>query len=70
MMDDADARHSDYMQHRHTDMLRFERVEAQLGSLQLSSALNGSVNSEGSSRQQPFQVRNVKLDFPRFDGTE
>lgn len=69
MMEDADARHNDYMQHRHNDMARLERVEAQLGSLQLSSALNGSGNSEGTPRQ-PFQIRNVKLDFPRFDGTE
>ncbi|MCI54051.1 hypothetical protein A2U01_0075298, partial [Trifolium medium] len=70
MMEDADARHNDYMQHRHVDMAHIERVEAQLGSLQLSSTLNGSVNSDGSSRQQPFKVRNVMLDFPRFDGTE
>lgn len=69
MMEDAGARHNDYMQHRHNDMARLERVEAQLGSLQLSSALNGSGNSDGTPRQ-PFQIRNVKLDFPRFDGTE
>ncbi|MCI11409.1 hypothetical protein A2U01_0032511, partial [Trifolium medium] len=31
MMEDADARHNDYMQHRHADMARIERVEAQLG---------------------------------------
>ncbi|XP_058751457.1 uncharacterized protein LOC131624517 [Vicia villosa] len=70
MMEDADARHNDYIQHRHNDMVRFEHVEAQLGSLQLSSALNGSGNSDGTPRQSPFQIRNVKLDFPRFDGTE
>lgn len=26
-------------------------------------------SSSSSSHYQPFQVRNIKLDFPRFDGT-
>ncbi|KAI5443821.1 hypothetical protein KIW84_012462 [Lathyrus oleraceus] len=48
MMEDADARHNNYMQHRHTNMVHLERVKTQLGSLQLSSSLNGSGNSKGT----------------------
>ena len=54
MMEDADARHNNYMQHHHADMYRIERIEAQLDSLQLSSALNGSLNSDAHRGRNLF----------------
>ncbi|XP_050907589.1 uncharacterized protein LOC127121009 [Lathyrus oleraceus] len=60
---------------RSDDRARMERIEAQLSSLQQGNASPGGRNSSGfstltSSSNPPFQVRNVKLDFPRFDGSD
>lgn len=67
--EDADRRHAEYMHHRHLDEARFDRVDNQLSLLHASSS-SGGKNSTSSSTVQPFQVRNIKLDFPRFDGSD
>ncbi|WVY96041.1 hypothetical protein V8G54_028192 [Vigna mungo] len=41
---------------------RFQTLESTLGSLL-------QTKTPPSTKPPPFQVRNVKLDFPRFDGT-
>jgi hypothetical protein len=71
-IEDADHRHNDYSHQRLLDQARFERVESQLSSLhetQLTGGKNAASGSSSSSTQ-PFQMRNIKLDFPRFDGSE
>lgn len=68
-MEDSDRRHNEYMQQRHLDHARLERVENQLSSLHTTSSTSGK-NSTPTPATQPFQVRNIKLDFPRFDGSE
>lgn len=65
MSDDTERRHAEYLQHRASDLSRLDRVEVHL---QQSSASSSGSNSTASST--PFQVRNVKLDFPRFDGSD
>ncbi|WVY94350.1 hypothetical protein V8G54_033438 [Vigna mungo] len=42
---------------------RFQTLESTLGSLL-------QTETPPSTEPPPFQVRNVKLDFPRFDGTD
>lgn len=42
---------------------RFQTLESMIGSL-------FQMKPPPSTESQPFQVRNVKLDFPCFDGTE
>ncbi|KAE9612033.1 hypothetical protein Lal_00048864 [Lupinus albus] len=64
MMEDSEARHNDYVQARQADMARLDQMEVQL------NTLNNSVNSEGSSSHQQQQPLQVKLDFPKFDGSE
>lgn len=66
--EDADCRHAEYMQHRNLDQARLDRVDNQLSLLHASSS-SGGKNSQ-TTTVQPFQVRNIKLDFPRFDGSE
>jgi hypothetical protein len=66
-IEDSDRRHTEYIQHRHVDQARFERIESQLDS---DHAQRSSVGKSTASTQQPFQVRNIKLDFPRFDGSD
>ncbi|KAG4385866.1 hypothetical protein AAZX31_12G167000 [Glycine max] len=68
MVEDAELRHSNYMQMRSTGLARMDHFETQLGFLHLKSILHGSENSLPSHTAQPFQIRNIKLDFPRFDG--
>ena len=63
---------------RQENKARFETLEAAMDTLLKSN--NAGVNLHmnvagnnsigGSSSPPPFQVRNVKLDFPRFDGSE
>lgn len=60
---------------RSDNRARMERIEAQLSSLQQGNASPGGRNSSGfsmltSSSNPSFQVRNVKLDFSRFDGSD
>ena len=71
-VEDADRRHNEYSQHRHLDQARFERVESQLTSLHENQLSGGKHSVSGStpSPSQPFQMRNIKLDFPQFDGSE
>lgn len=66
--EDADRRHAEYMQHHNLDQARLDRVDNQLSLLHVSSSSDGK-NSQ-TTTIQPFQVRNIKLDFPRFDGSE
>lgn len=68
LAEDAERRHSEYLHHRNTDLGRLERVEAHLGTLKIDSSISGGSNSH--TTPPPFQVRNVKLDFPRFDGND
>jgi hypothetical protein len=73
MLELAEARHEEYLLHRSMDNTRMERLEANVGSLQLAASLTGSPSSTPVSQPPPpplFQVRNVKLDFPRFDGSD
>lgn len=65
MSEDADRRHAEYLQHRAIDLNRLDRVEVHI---QQSSASSGGSNSTVTSN--PFHVGNVKLDFPRFDGSD
>lgn len=71
-MVESDRRHNEYSQHRHVDLARFDRVENQLISLHSTQNSNNSNNSAQTSQasHHPFQVRHIKLDFPRFDGSE
>lgn len=53
---------------------RLERIEAMLEELAQklitsSSSHHGGSNSFRDLGKQPFQLRNVKLEFPRFDGS-
>jgi len=54
---------------RSDDNTRFETVETTLDSV-LQSIANLQSGSENPSSRPSFQVRNVKLDFPRFDGSD
>jgi len=54
------------MESRHTEYSsRFESLETALTSLHVAETPKSST----SEAVQPFQVRNVKLDFPRFNGS-
>lgn len=44
---------------------RFETIESAVEEMRKHAPM-----VESSSSTPPFQVRNVKLDFPRFDGSE
>ncbi|XP_050915075.1 uncharacterized protein LOC127130039 [Lathyrus oleraceus] len=68
LAEDAERRHSEYLHHRNTDLGHLERVEAHLGTLKIDSAISDGSNSH--TTPPPFQVRNVKLDFSRFDGND
>lgn len=68
-LDDADRRYDEYSHHRHLDQVRFERVEAQISTLHLKQSADNK-DPPSSSVAQPFQLRNIKLDFPRFDGSD
>ncbi|MCH95963.1 hypothetical protein A2U01_0016946, partial [Trifolium medium] len=58
------------LEDRQSEATRMDRLEANLGSIQLNNALSGSTSNSPTQSSQPFQTRNVKLDFPRFDGSE
>jgi uncharacterized protein YigA (DUF484 family) len=47
---------------------RFNLIHEALESLTQKNNLNESFHGASSSAKPPFQVRYVKLDFPRFDG--
>jgi len=49
---------------------RFERIESVLDTLSQIKAIGGSTSNSAVNNPQPFQVRNIKLDFPRFDGSD
>lgn len=68
LSDDAERRHSEYLHHRNTDLGRLEHVEAHMGTLKHDSTVSGGSNS--ITIYKPFQVRNVKLYFPCFDGSD
>lgn len=68
-LEDSDRRHSEYTKHRLMDQARLERVKNQLSSLHSSPHPSGK-SSVVPPSPQSFQIRNIKLDFPRFDGTE
>jgi hypothetical protein len=68
-----ELRNTEYVRDRESDSLRLDRLEATVGALQLSASVTGSPSSAPPPpppAQQPFQIRNIKLDFPRFDGTD
>jgi hypothetical protein len=47
---------------------KFDKVYAALDVL-ITQSQQRPTHGAGSSGKAPFQVRNVKLEFPRFDGT-
>ena len=63
---------------RQENKSRFETLEDAMDTLlksnnagaNLHMNIAGNNSIGGSSSPPPFQVRNVKLDFPRFDGSE
>ncbi|XP_024979726.1 uncharacterized protein LOC112516745 [Cynara cardunculus var. scolymus] len=61
MIDLMEKRHEEYTTQRSEHTAKIARLEA---------ALANSSGREGQLIHPPFQVRNVKLDFPRFDRTE
>ena len=69
-LEDSDRRHSEYTQHRLMDQARLEHVENQLSSLHSTPHPGNKGSVVPPPPQQPFQTRNIKLDFPRFDGIE
>jgi len=50
---------------------RFAKLELVIDDLTITGSVGGSNSSSGGPHSHPplFQVRNIKLDFPRFDGT-
>ncbi|KAI5395212.1 hypothetical protein KIW84_061711 [Lathyrus oleraceus] len=64
-LEDSDRRHSEYTQHRLMDQARLERVENQLSSLHSTPHPGNKGSVVPPPPQQPFQTRNIKLDFPR-----
>ncbi|WVY91553.1 hypothetical protein V8G54_037067 [Vigna mungo] len=48
---------------------RFKKLELALEHMTSPSSMGGSNSIVIHSNPQPFQVRNIKLDFPRFDGS-
>lgn len=66
MLEVMETCHIEYTGQRAEDSLRMDCLETALTALQQT---NGGSNSFGSTPGfQPFQVRNPKLDFSRFDG--
>jgi len=47
--------------------IRFEKIES---AMDIVFKRDSSMSSGAVKLNEPFQVRNVKLDFPRFDGSE
>jgi hypothetical protein len=47
---------------------KFDKVYAALDVL-ITQSQQKQTHGAGSSSKAPFQVRNVKLEFPHFDGT-
>lgn len=66
-MEESDRRHNEYVQHRQMDRAHLDRVDNQLNSLHAAAQ---SAVQPPQPTLQPFQMRNIKLDFPRFDGSE
>lgn len=67
LMGNVNAEYLHY--HRAGDLGHLDQLEAHLGSLNYSVAISGWSTSNISPILQPFQVWNIKLDFPCFDGT-
>lgn len=65
----VELRHHEYMQHRASDLEHLDRMELTIGNIQQSNP-NSGLNSTNFTGLSPFQVRNIKLDFPRFDGSD
>ncbi|MCI38322.1 hypothetical protein A2U01_0059550 [Trifolium medium] len=57
--EDEEVRHTEYLRSRSTDVLRMDRIEAQLAALQVSSASNGGLNS---SMQESMHITLLGLD--------
>jgi hypothetical protein len=68
VLERLEQRDAEYDVNRALDLERIQRLEASVSTLQ--SLLNHSGQQPRFQQPQPFQVRNVKLDFPRFDGTD
>lgn len=47
---------------------RFDLIHEALESLMRKNSSNESLHGASNSAKPPFQVRSVKLDFPKFDG--
>ena len=55
----------------HEYISRFSLIEVTLEDLTHKQVVSGSnSNTSGGFPPPPFQVRKVKLDFPRFDGSK
>ena len=67
----SDHKDAEYLEQFHSFDVKFEQIQASLVILmnkqQATSSLNSLATTLGNNHN-PFQLRNVKLDFPKFDG--
>jgi hypothetical protein len=69
VLERMEQRDAEYDVNRALDLERIQRLEASISTFQASSNNAGQI-PRFQPPPPPFQVRNVKLDFPRFDGTD